>query len=277
MSNARDTANLLHTTLLPVDVTSPSINEVIKYDGTKWTNGVDSGGGMFADGTPLAPSISFINDTNTGLYLNNPDEIGVSTGGTYRIRISNNSSDLYHKARIVQTDTVGVTGAGASQQFEIYNAGNEGGSGACFMTFHRGGAYAINFGLDTDNVFKLGGFSAGTGVSQFTIDTSGNFTARGNVTAYSDVRLKTNIETIENPLETVSKLRGVTFTRIDDNSEGVGVIAQEIKEVLPQVVHEQDGKLSVAYGNIVGVLIEAIKELKQEVDELKQEVRELKK
>ena len=133
---------------------------------------------------------------------------------------------------------------------------------------HRPGSYAINMGLDTDNVFRIGGWSASA--NRIQLDMSGNFTAAGNITAYSDIRLKTNIVTIKNALETVSKMRGVNFTRIDTEENGTGVIAQEMQELVPEVVMEDnDGNLSVAYGNLVGYLIEAIKELKAEIEELK--------
>ena len=136
------------------------------------------------------------------------------------------------------------------------------------MSFHRPGSYAINMGLDTDNVFRIGGWSASA--NRIQLDMSGNFTAAGNITAYSDIRLKTNIVTIKNALETVSKMRGVNFTRIDTEENGTGVIAQEMQELVPEVVMEDnDGNLSVAYGNLVGYLIEAIKELKAEIEELK--------
>jgi hypothetical protein len=61
-------------------------------------------------------------------------------------------------------------------------------------------------------------------------------------------------------------MRGVTFTR--DGREGTGVIAQEIQKVMPQVVHDEGEYMSVAYGNLVGVLIEAIKELEKKVEKL---------
>ena len=93
-------------------------------------------------------------------------------------------------------------------------------------------------------------------------DDSGNWTAVGNVTAYSDERLKENIKTIPNALETVKKLRGVSFERKDFSGKGIGVIAQEIEQVLPEVVVDGEYK-SVSYGNIVGLLIEAIKELEK--------------
>jgi hypothetical protein len=97
------------------------------------------------------------------------------------------------------------------------------------------------------------------------------FTATGNITAFSDARVKTNIKTIDNALSKVLALRGVTYNRTDleDKSEQIGVIAQEVKEILPQVVIEENDRYSVAYGNIVGILIEAIKEQQSQIEELK--------
>jgi hypothetical protein len=99
-------------------------------------------------------------------------------------------------------------------------------------------------------------------------DNSGNTYQIGNMTALSDERLKTDIKTITNALDTINCLRGVAF--IKDGKAGIGLIAQELQKVLPQLVQENDnGYLSVAYGNIVGVLIEAVKELKSEIETLK--------
>nr|BAR17800.1 putative Endo-N-acetylneuraminidase [uncultured Mediterranean phage uvMED] len=95
---------------------------------------------------------------------------------------------------------------------------------------------------------------------------TGNMTASANVTAYSDERLKTDIKTIDNALDKVSQMRGVTFTK--DGVANSGVIAQEMEQVAPELVQDGEYK-SVAYGNTVGYLIEAIKELKAEIDELK--------
>lgn len=106
-------------------------------------------------------------------------------------------------------------------------------------------------------------------VNSATLTTGGDFTASGNVTAYSDARLKDNVETVSNALDLVSAMRGVTYTRKDTGSEGIGVIAQEMLEVIPQVVQQgEDGTLSVAYGNLVGVLIEAIKDQQSQINAL---------
>ena len=124
-------------------------------------------------------------------------------------------------------------------------------------------------------------FSANRGGSAVhTLHSNGSFTASGNVTAYSDIRLKENIEVIPNALEKVQKIRGVTFTRNDQEDKEklhTGVIAQEVEAVLPEAVSEDsDGIKNVAYGNMVGLLIESIKEQQTQIEELTSQVNALK-
>jgi len=112
--------------------------------------------------------------------------------------------------------------------------------------------------------------AAGTNV--FYITQTGAVVASNNITAISDSRLKENIVTIDSALDKVSQMRGVYYNKIDDETKtrNVGVIAQEIEKILPEVVYDTaDDIKSVAYGNIVGILIEAIKELSEEVKTLK--------
>jgi len=109
------------------------------------------------------------------------------------------------------------------------------------------------------------------------IDNTGNVTAANEFIANSDERIKTNIKTIENALDKVTQLRGVEYDRIDIEKHQIGVIAQEVEKVIPDVVHtSEDGMKSVAYGNLVAVLIESIKDLKGEISELRAELNELK-
>ena len=121
---------------------------------------------------------------------------------------------------------------------------------------------------DKDLVFK--GNDGGSSVTALTLDMSaaGAATFNNDITAFSDERLKSDIRTIDNALNLVGDMRGVYFNR--DGVAGTGVIAQEIQNILPEVVHDKQEYLSVAYGNMVGVLIEAIKELKKEVETLKE-------
>ncbi|MBS9935780.1 tail fiber domain-containing protein [Vibrio alginolyticus] len=111
----------------------------------------------------------------------------------------------------------------------------------------------------------------------------GSVVATGNVTAYSDARLKENVKVIDNALNKVGELSGYTYDKrksldSDEFTRETGVIAQEVQKVLPEAVMESDEEhiLSVAYGNMNGLLIEAIKELNEKVDSLQNEVQELK-
>lgn len=101
-----------------------------------------------------------------------------------------------------------------------------------------------------------------------TFTTTKNLVVEGTVAASSDVRLKTDVRTISSALHKVCNMRGVYFTK--DSVNSVGVIAQEVEKVIPEAVFEgENGYKSVAYANLVGVLIEAIKELKMELEMIK--------
>ena len=115
----------------------------------------------------------------------------------------------------------------------------------------------------TPQFTRLGVGEAASG--SYSIKASGTIYAN-EVTAASDIRLKTNVQTIENGLDKVSKMRGVTFDKIEGASSGV--IAQELEKIAPELVNSNSEYKSVAYGNLVGYLIEAIKELKDKVEEL---------
>jgi hypothetical protein len=99
---------------------------------------------------------------------------------------------------------------------------------------------------------------------------SGSIRATGSITANSDVRLKKNIERIENALQKVSEISGYTYNTIYDEDRHAGVIAQEIDKVLPEIVNKgNDGLMGVEYGNISALLIEAIKDLKKDNESLR--------
>lgn len=96
--------------------------------------------------------------------------------------------------------------------------------------------------------------------------------ASGDIVGLSDASVKADLIKIAGALERVKKISGYTFVRTDSQVDPVkrhaGVLAQEVVEVLPEVVSHSDGKLCVAYGNMVALLIEAIKELNEKVDAL---------
>lgn len=122
------------------------------------------------------------------------------------------------------------------------------------------------------NVFTLrrntaAGGDYSTFSSDMTVSATGDLTMVGNVTAYSDIRLKTDLTKITDALAKVSQLTGYTYTRIDTGERQTGLVAQDVQKVLPEAVVEGD-HLSLAYGNMVGLLIEAVKELTARVEKL---------
>ena len=98
-----------------------------------------------------------------------------------------------------------------------------------------------------------------------------NLTCGGNITAYSSAILKDNITTISDGLSKVLGLRGVEFDYKESGQHNIGLVAEEVEKVLPDLVHTEDstGIKSLAYQNIVAVLVEAVKDLKKEIDVLK--------
>jgi len=138
--------------------------------------------------------------------------------------------------------------------------------------FSDGGTTQINTAGDVDFSYET--------TNKARIESDGDFICVGNVTAYgslSDEKLKENIEIIPNALDKVSQLKGVTFNYKKDGKKSTGLIAQDLQKVLPEVVYEtkdivndNESYLAVNYENTVGLLVEAIKELKAEVKELKE-------
>jgi hypothetical protein len=204
--------------------------------------GIDVSGNMLASGSMRAPI--FYDQNNTGYYL---DPAGTS---------------VLNYVGVQQGNGVNFNGAGSTiiKGTSVDNA-VAGGSNLQIQSW-----FGIGFGP------TISGQPIPIGENAVWINArTGDLTARGNITAYSDIRVKKDVETIDGALDLVSKMRGVRYTHIHSGWRGVGVIAQELLEVVPEVVqrdNDENGALSVAYGNLVGVLIEAIKELEARVAEL---------
>lgn len=170
-------------------------------------------------------------------------------------------------------------GGNGDSSLEVGSAYGGSGSGTemAAMAFHVPGHWAVKLGLRGDGVFGLGGWSAGAW--RWMVDTrTGNMTAAGSVTGLSDIRLKANVHRIDNALEKLKRLDGYTYNRLDTHCRETGLIAQEVLGVLPEAVIEtadDDKTLSVAYGNMAGLFVEAIKELSAQVDFLSHRVIEL--
>jgi hypothetical protein len=175
-----------------------------------------------------------------------------TTGPNYdfgNLPATGNQSNFYYQA---STDLVTVE--------NINIAGGATLNGTTITTWPTGSGSGSMSNVVEDTTPQLGGNLDG---QSFDISAA-------NFNSTSDERKKNNIITIPNALDTVSSLRGVNFDWLETGLAATGVIAQEIEELLPEVVStNEDGFKSVAYGNMVGLLVEAIKELKAEIEELK--------
>ena len=273
-----------------LDVGSGTNGLKFNVDGTGytvWHSGNDgSGSGLNADTLDGVSSGSFLrsdaNDTFTG-----------TISGTGSISISGNVG-----ATAFTGDGSGLTGISAddantldgldSSAFLRANAADQKTSGSLRFNdniqlnlgtgddteiYHNGSNQYID--LNTGDLFMRDGTT-----TRFTLTrSSGNLTVTGEVTAYSDATLKDNIQVIADPLTKILSIRGVTFTRTDvedTESKHMGVIAQEVEEYFPEVVHTNvDGIKSVNYGAMAGAFIEAFKEQQSQIDELRLLVQKL--
>ncbi|MGC0152780.1 pyocin knob domain-containing S74 family peptidase [Chromobacterium vaccinii] len=148
-----------------------------------------------------------------------------------------------------------------------YGEGNE---GLAAMAFNCQGKYWVKLQLRADGAFGLGGGSAAPWRWWVTTST-GDMVAAGNVSWFSDARLKTDIEPITDALAKVCRLNGYTYTRTDTGARQVGLIAQEVRAVQPEAVIEaadEQKTLTIAYGNLAGLFVEAIKTQQQHIERL---------
>ena len=218
-----------------------SNGEVIRFNGGGATSVTHSGQTITISST----------DTNTD--TNTITNIGAN-GGTYSSgNISFNSGSNTTVSKSGNTVTISSTDTNTT-----YSNLNQ---------FTNGPGYVTSSGVTS--VATGNGLTGGTITSSGTLSMSGSYSGTFTATevcATSDERLKDNIETLDG--NKVFDMRGVSFTM--DEKESSGVIAQELEQIAPELIHEdKDGYKSVAYGNTVGYLIEAIKLLKAEIEELK--------
>ena len=172
---------------------------------------------------------------------------------------------------VTNTEFQYINTLSSNAQTQLNNAYSSTDSGLTMQNVNSVRRGASDTGITNESA-KIG-FYVGA-VEKAYLDSSGDFVADGNVGAYSDVSLKEDIYQIENALEKVNNLRGVHFTRKATQAKEIGVVANEVEKIIPELVADhQDKELGsikvMKYANTVGLLIEAVKELSKEVEELK--------
>ena len=186
-------------------------------------------------------------------------------------------------ANLTVTNTFNVLGVSTLTSLDVGNINSSGIVTAVAFVGDGSGLTGAGSTVFNDTTTNQEFFPLFTSTTSGTITASGISTSKltynpfnGEMTAInfnstSDQNLKTNIQTVENALEIVDNLRGVSFEWKENGNKSYGVIAQELEKVLPELVRGDDPK-TVSYSGIIGVLIEAIKELRDEVQQLKSEI-----
>jgi hypothetical protein len=183
-------------------------------------------------------------------------------------------------------NTVRTPGANAEVKFSVWSGTTYGIGMQSGVTYGGLNDYAMTFCMnnDSDRGFWWGYSGQAKSAGAMSLTTGGiltvasSITAGGNITAYSDRRLKEDLRPITDALSKVQKLSGNTYTRNDQKdteTRYAGLIAQECAAVLPESVKEADGGvLALDYNAITALLLESIRELKAEVDDLKAQLKE---
>lgn len=247
-----------------------SNNAVFRYD-------MSNSGWTAVGATNDANAVSKLGDTMTGnLRMSNANVVISAGSGVFFQNMPNAiTSDgayiIYDKHNPVYANSAGAT----EQSVLRIGSTNDGtGSNADSIAVESAADIWLAPG-------RAGGGKVFIGNAAFVATSfdpnTGDIVTKGDVQALSDASIKTNVVVIANALSKVDAIRGVTFNRLDlpNNPEQMGVIAQEVQPVAPQLVHQlPSGLLAVSYPNLTALLIEAIKELKAEVDALKKKLGE---
>jgi hypothetical protein len=261
------------------------------WSDTLWVNGYTGGD------VPYCNALHFFRGSSPKMWVSTQTTSSTSYGTSYEIPLyglnNSNTSGLYAGSFVDSNDTSYYLNPNGESS--LYNAkfwGNQiiirGGSPTLYFQdsdqmsamLHNNSNlfYILRGGVDTTSWSQVGGYwPVYWDLSNNNATFGGAIWAAGNVTAYSDAKLKENVETVTSALDKTLALRGVYYTLIRDETKTrkMGVIAQEVQKVVPEVVmlhqdkEDTEGTLSVDYGNITALLIEAIKEQQKQIDELK--------
>ena len=136
-------------------------------------------------------------------------------------------------------------------------------SNTLFQVHNRGGGNS-----DVGQVFVNGKLGIGTDNPSEKLNVSGNILATGTITPNSDIAFKKDIEPLTNVLNKVTQLIGINFTYKNNNEKSMGLVAQDVEKVFPELVRGEEGNKSLNYMGLTGALIEAIKELSARIEAL---------
>jgi hypothetical protein len=294
------------TSAIPLDIYTAGLSRMrIGSDGTKFF-GTFNTSRMQID-APGESIKSFTNNFYIYSLFNDSNSLSIESAFAgniiFRTAAQGTSSSFGTASEKMRITPGGEIIATNNSQFRVTSSGNfrvNSNTDGLIGYFMRSGSWKgnseNNLSLATDGAFGISFFTNGSTSEKMLLTAGGNMLlgttsdngerlyvsgsirATGSITANSDVRLKKNIERIENALQKVSEISGYTYNTIYDEDRHAGVIAQEIDKVLPEIVNKgNDGLMGVEYGNISALLIEAIKEQKVLIESLQAKVEALEK
>ncbi|HBK83764.1 MAG TPA: hypothetical protein DDZ41_09245, partial [Flavobacterium sp.] len=221
----------------------------------------------------------------TRVFVTSAGNVGVGTAGPsaklHVVGAGGGSVDFKTTGRImIQSDNAGIVFSKAATGLSYSFAGVD-----SSIPDHAFGISTPLAGMYVFNVLQNGNIGIGTNAPAYTLHVNGSVAGTAAYVNLSDKRLKTNVQPITDALNKVMQLKGISFdwnqkadkTLELDNKNHLGFLAQEVEKVLPQVVSTAQDAMqtkSVAYSDIVPVLVEALKELKAENDMLKLQLQD---
>ena len=271
-------------------VSDKDIQFLVNDDGSEVTalllDGSDAGTAVFNHDVRVGDNSFFIGGAGDDITMSSDGTNGIIQTGNGNFTVDSEGDIILdaNGADIIFKDDGTEIGrfTHSASDFKIDSAGDIifDAAGADFIFADDGTSIGTVFNSSSDFVIKslvndkdviIQGKDGSSTITALTLDMSaaGAATFNDNVTAYSDERLKDNIETLTDGLDKVEQLRGVTYTR--NEKENIGVIAQEVEKILPEIVLTADdemGTKSVDYSRLTAVLIEAVKDLSARVKEL---------
>ena len=286
--NTSGSINLTNAGLNTIAASNPSngyLRFLVDQQGVALTLNADTtstfGGIIYAvDGNKATPGYSFASDPDTGMFRDSANVLVLGVNADTRIRITNSDIVTYKPLGI---NTTSITSGVALDVNGVALIENGTGVGdlylgnyatANYFRFHTNNSNTY-FDMNCGDIYWRQGTSARY---QFFASTA-NMTIQGTLTQNSDARTKENVIEISDCISKVKAMRGVYYNRTDFNTEvtKVGVIAQEVEAVLPELVLEspETGLKSVAYSELTSVLINAIKEQQEIIEDLKTRITKL--
>jgi len=220
-------------------------------------------------------------------YINSIDAEGIQAGAAAAPPVA--TVDIWQSIDPTKPFALQTTGInnlnGLTNQIGAHNAFGVSNAFGSHLKFGASTSFGLkgDLGVKADAIIKkfegTPAWNAASPIGKFfgKLDVLGNLTVNGTpVELTSDIKLKTNIKPLENSLDKVMNLRGVEYDRVDYEIHQIGMIAQEVEQVIPDLVHENsEGTKVLEYTHLTAVLVEAIKEQQNQIETLKQTVQEL--